>query len=109
MPLVSRAQENSVQVEAMTAAESDANQSVNRLLWFGGGCLLAGTSLVTYGIVEASDTFSSFSNGVCLLPVVGIVATYFYQPVPQPSLLIGKSPEYITAYTEAYKSKRARI
>ncbi|MDE0423504.1 MAG: hypothetical protein OXN25_01410, partial [Candidatus Poribacteria bacterium] len=31
MPLVSRAQENSVQVEAMTAAESDANQSVNRL------------------------------------------------------------------------------
>lgn len=110
MPLVSRAQENSVQTEAMTAAVADANKSVNKLLWFGGGCLLAGVSLVTYGIVDSSDTFfSSFSDGICLLPVVGLVGAYFYQPVPQPYLLIGKSPEYIAAYIVAYQLEKGLI
>ena len=93
MPFVTIAQQNSVQAEAATTAEADANKDVSRLLCFSAGCVLSAVFFLPspYGYV---------------LPPVGIIGSYFYQPEPPPSRFIGKSPEYVTVYTLTYKSKR---
>ena len=93
MPFVTIAQQNSVQAEAATTAEADANKDVSKLLCFSAGCVLSALFFLPspYGYVS---------------PPVGIIGSYFYQPEPPPSRFIGKSPEYVTAYTLTYKSKR---
>ena len=95
-PFVTIAQQNFVQTEAATAAEADANKDVNKLLCFSAGCVL-------------SALFFLPSPYGYLLPPTGIIGLYSYQPVPPPSRLIGKSPEYIAAYTSAYPLKRGDI
>jgi hypothetical protein len=96
MPFVSIAQQNSVQAEAATIAEADANKDVSKLLCFSAGCVL-------------SALFFLPSPYGYLLPPAGIIGSYSYRPGPPPSRLIGKSPEYISAYTTTYKSKRGNI
>ena len=96
MPFVTFAQQHSVQAEAITAAEQDANKDVNKFLWFGVGCILS-------GLFFLSEPFGY------IVPPSGIVGTYFYRPTPPPSRLIGKSPEYVAAYTSAYQAKRGNI
>lgn len=59
-----------------------AEANVNRPLWFAVGCLF--TSL-------------------------GTVGAYVIEPSPPASRLIGKSPEYVAFYTEAYKAKAKGI
>lgn len=95
-PFVTIAQQNFVQDEAATAAEADANKDVSKLLCFGAGCVFSALFFLPtpYGY---------------LLPPVGIIGSYSYRPGPLPARLIGKSPEYISAYTTAYKSKRGHI
>ena len=95
-PFVTIAQQNFVQTEAATAAEADANKDVNKLLCFSAGCVL-------------SALFFLPSPYGYLLPPTGIIGSYSYQPVPPPSRLIGKSPEYIAAYTSAHPLKRGDI
>ena len=41
----------------------------------------------------------------CLLGWVGLLIGYLVQPSPPATALMGKSPEYVAAYTEAYKEK----
>ena len=96
MPFVTMAQQNLVQTEAATAAEADANKDVSKLLCFGAGCVL-------------SVLFFLQSPYGYLLPPTGIIGSYSYRPGPLPSRLIAKSPEYISAYTTIYKSKRGNI
>ena len=81
---------------AVAAAEADANKDVNKPLWFGAGSLLSGLLFlpIPYGYIS---------------PPIGAIGTYFYRPAPPPSRLIGKSPEYIAAYTSTYKLKRGNI
>ena len=93
---VTIAQQNLVQAEATTAAESDANKDVSKLSCFGAGCVL-------------SALFFLPSPYGYLLPPTGIIGSYSYRPSPPPSRLIGKSPEYIAAYTSAYELKRGEI
>ena len=95
-PFVTIAQQNFVQTEAATAAEADANKDVNKLLCFSAGCVL-------------SALFFLPSPYGYFLPPTGIIGSYSYQPAPPPSRLIGKSPEYIAAYTSAYPLKRGDI
>ena len=95
-PFVTIAQQNFVQAEAATAAEADANKDVSKLLCFGAGCVL-------------SALFFLPSPCGYLLPPAGIIGSYSYRPGPSPSRFIGKSPEYISAYTTTYKSKRGNI
>ncbi|MCY4553371.1 MAG: hypothetical protein OXC79_06840, partial [Candidatus Poribacteria bacterium] len=74
IPLVTLAQQNSGQADAIAAeadAEADANKDVNKPLWFGTGCLLSGLTL--------SPLPGWYS---LLLPPVGLAGTYFYQPDP---------------------------
>ena len=96
MPFVTLAQQPSVQAEAIIAAEQDANKDVNKPFWFGTGCFLSGLSFLPtpFGYI---------------VPPSGAVGTYFYRPAPPPARLIGKSPEYITAYTSTYQLKRGNI
>ena len=77
-PFATFAQQNSLQMEAIVAAERDAQNDVNKGLWFLGGCL----------------------SGV----VVPMIA-YGVELAPPVTRLLGKSPEYVAFYTDAYKAK----
>ena len=97
MPFATLAQKNSVEAQAIIdAATEDANKDVSKPLWFGAGFLLSGLLFlpIPYGYI---------------LPPASAIGTYFYRPAPPPSRLIGKSPEYIAAYTSAYKLKRGNV
>lgn len=41
----------------------------------------------------------------CLLGVIGILIAYVAEPSPPPARMMGKSAEYLTIYTMAYKSE----
>lgn len=77
MPFVTFAQQN-VQLEAIAAAERDVQVDINKGLWFVGGCL----------------------GGV-----VGVIIAYAVEPAPPATRLLGKSPEYVAFYTDAYTQR----
>lgn len=133
-PFVTIAQQNSVMLEAGSnaaqnanivataakiAAEQDVSSDTNKIFWFGagfaafaigcpiGGCVGCGVG----SIVDPSYFYDTpgqrmgsiigLTTGV-LIPIIRI---YNHLPHPPPERLIGKSPEYIEFYTDAYKSK----
>ena len=75
MSIAAAAQHNSELVEAVIAAEQDAKAEVDQDKWWWRGCLLVG--------VAAADSRSQ----------------------PPPERLVGKSPEYVEVYTQAYQAK----
>ncbi len=77
-PFVTFAQQYSLQVEAVAAAERDAQADVNRGCWFVGGCLAG---------------------------VLSVIIAYEVEAVPPATRLLGKSPEYVAFYTDAYRRK----
>jgi len=77
MPFVTFAQQNSVQAEAVAAAERDARNNTNIPLWFLGG----------------------FCCGV------GVLIALDYEPALPAGQLLGKSPEYVAFYAVAYQAK----
>lgn len=86
MPFVTIAQEDPWKLEARVAAERDAEADTDQVSWIGGNCLL--------GLV-----------GGCVLGSVGLLGAYLYEPTPPASRLMGKSPEYILFYADAYKAR----
>ncbi len=85
-PLQAIAQQDTTFVDAKTAAEYDAEDDVNTAIWLAAGGVL--------GVV-----------GNLPLGAVAIGGAYVYQPVPPAERLLGKSAEYVTVYTDAYKAK----
>ena len=81
LSVVALAQEAEM-AEARAAAEADAQADVNGTLWFFVGCI-----------------------GGWL----GVAGAYLIKPSPPASRLIGKSPEYIAFYTDAYQAKAKSI
>ena len=75
-----------VDVLAKASAERDAAADVNQFLWGGG-------------------TFGLAAVGGCLLGSIGLLGAFLYEPSPPASRLLGKSPEYILFYADAYKAK----
>ncbi|MCK4527785.1 hypothetical protein KAW18_10480 [candidate division WOR-3 bacterium] len=67
---------------AKSDAEADANADVNKCCWFGSGFVF---HFIAVGVAIATT------------------------PSPDPSRFIGKSPEYVRAYANAYKSKAKNI
>ena len=67
-----------------------------------GGCFLG-------GLLRYSRTQENFGlAGAILLGVCAVPATVFIYPhnvTPPPERLLGKPPEYIETYTQAYKSR----
>ena len=90
MPFLTIAQEDSMKLKIKVVAERDAEADGKQLLWVGGTFLL--------GLV-----------GSCVLGSVGLLGAALYQPAPPASRLLGKSPGYITVYTEAYRAKIQEI
>ena len=82
-PFVAIATQHSVMLEAKAAAEADAEAKTNKFAWFVIGCT-SGLIGATYGYL-------------------------FYEPSPPASALLGKSPEYVAAYTDAYAKKAKDI
>ena len=114
---VSLAQEHAVQAQA----EADASADMSKADWFmlgvwgstvgcflgcAGGCLL-GRLHPDYTSGSISETQLALAGGV-LLGVCAVPTAVFVYPhniTPPPERLLGKSPEYIEAYTQAYKSR----
>ena len=144
-PFSAIAQQNSVRIEAETAAardanaakfaakaaaERDASNDLNKPLWFlagmsavgcaliGGyvGCL-AGSSIDSGGGGLGFAPLIDFSDSVGIGCLIGLTAgalaplmgIYYYQSNPPPERLLGKSPEYVEAYTNAYRAKTRRL
>ena len=86
VPLQVIAQQSTTGVDAKTAAEYDAEDDVNTSVWIAAGGIL--------GVA-----------GNLPLGAIAIGGAYVYQPVPPAERLLGKSAEYVTVYTDAYKAK----
>ena len=137
VPEIAAAQDiRAVSLAAKAAAERDANSDINKLLWFGSGL---GGAAVGGGIGACSGCLVGLATNppesdpvICWLPNVnvegvlnsttvglglgGIVGTfvpligiYNYRSNPSPKQLIGKSAEYVEAYTDAYVRKARAI
>ena len=116
------AQQHAVQAQAEADASADMS-SISKTEWFilGGlgsavGCFLGCTGGCLFGKVNPGYTSAPISNtqahfalvgsillGVCAVPTV--VFVYPHNVTPPPERLLGKSPEYIEVYTQAYKSR----
>ena len=72
----------SVAEQAITDAEKDASMHLNRTFWFTAGFFF---------------------------PVVGTAVSQFYQPFTPTARVLGKSPEYIAFYYDAYKVKTKKL
>ena len=80
IPLIVNAQETINEEKAKAVqAEADAESDVNTAKWFGAGCL-----------------FKVFRVG----------AVYLLAPSLNETRILGKSPEYVRAYTKAYNDKK---
>ena len=125
---------NTMRFEAKVAAEQHASLDINKLSWFGAGVgtLAAGCvggivgmfvgdfialrdSSGPSGLMPFDDISGGAIVGGCVGCAVGLIlpmrAIYNYQSPPPPERLIGKSPEYVEFYTDAYmaKSRSLRI
>ena len=113
---------NAVNLDAKAAAERDASNDINSLLWLsaglgfayagGSGGWIAG-SIVDGRILSDSDFLPLPGKGAAvgillggLAGVVAATAAIYKSTVHVPAgRLIGKSPEYVEIYTDAYQRK----
>ena len=72
----------SVADQATSDGEKDAVAHLNRTFWFSTGCFL---------------------------PVIGPLLSQRYQPFTPTARVLGKSPEYVAFYYDAYKVKTRKI
>ena len=120
---------NTVILEAKAAAEQDASRDVNKLVWFGaglgasaigfvgalGGCLIGGEVDPPSGSgLLYTDTISEGQEiGTLVGLVVGasipLILIYNYKSNLPLERFIGKSPEYIDHYTDAYRKKSRSV
>ena len=135
LPLTAAAQETSEAAQAVSDAKRDAAADTSRFIPFSVGCLVGGglmigTAVAMTKILETEsvqehpifvsegdfDVTPAFAILFCLSGAIGcagsIPPTAFFllsKPTPPPERLLGKSPEYISAYTRAYKRKGKQI
>ena len=99
-----------VPATAKVAAEQHAKANADQLLWGSatfvlsvvGGYLLGSPQLP---VVSFSTSRENRFISSCLLGSVGVVGAIAYNPLVPSEHLLGKSPEYVTLYTETYKKK----
>ena len=121
---VSFAQQNSIQAQAEADAHKDIKRDMKESLWFTAGLIGSSVGTVTgcvsgiLGGILIGD-FNILPNdippvescgigGVLLFGILAVpigVHLYPHSPRPPPERLLGKTPEYVAAYTQAYRSK----
>ena len=123
---VSLAQLDTVQAQAETDANSDMSDRAKTMLFLLGGlgstagCLIGcvGGCMLGTRVDGGVDVFFSPAEmgcavgcaillGAFAMPI--IVDLYPYNPTPPPERLLGKSPEYVEAYTQIYTSKTTSL
>jgi len=127
---VSLAQQDAVQAQAKADAEDD--MSDRSAMWFllgglgstagcllgcAGGCLLAAKldpdgGFGSFLLPTAPSQVGCAVGATILLGALAMpigVHMYPHNAIPPPERLLGKSPEYIEAYTQIYKSKTASL
>lgn len=99
--------------EARIAGENDAEGF--KWKWFAAGYVNSNTSVLVILLVDSLDrnylkSGISYMNPACCLAMWGAylslptaVAT-IHSPTPPPDRLLGRSPEWINAYTKSYKN-----
>ncbi len=105
----------SIPLQAKADAESDASRDVSLLAHFGAGmsapfaaatCGVTGLCLYDMAIGYEENYFSCVGASVGTAVVFStLIAYYIRPPNPPPERLIGKSPEYVKFYADAYRSK----
>ena len=124
------AQQDTVMLEAKAAAEKDAERDVNKLAWFTagliggtligsagaiGGCIIggeidppSGSGLLYTDTISDGEAIGTLIGAIvgATIPLIGIS---LYNPNVPPDRFIGKSPEYIDHYTDAYRKKARSI
>ncbi|RKU19975.1 hypothetical protein C6503_06830 [Candidatus Poribacteria bacterium] len=118
-PNLNRKYENiphdSILLQAKADAESDASRDANLLAHFGAGmsapfaaatCGVTGVCLYDMAIGYEENYFPYIGASVGAAVVFStLIAYYIRPPNPPPERLIGKSPEYVKFYADAYRSK----
>ena len=101
------AQNDSVEF-ARSAAEADAEADTNMFLWASMGCGAAAIATPLFiSSFETDDKFV-YMLSTCLLFTPSLVGIY-YAPSPPASRFIGKPPQYVQAYTTAYKRRKSSM
>jgi hypothetical protein len=81
-PATVLASEEGTAAEGALAGQGDGRSNTDGKLWLGVGCLLHAP---------------------------GLAAAYLYSPSPPATSLLGKSPEYVAAYTDAYSDAAKKV
>ena len=125
---VSFAQQNFIQTQAEADAHKDVNRDMRESLWFTSGlisssvgCAAGGAGGFLFGLliggISETNCIAFISDdplasctiaGAILCGVLTVpTAVFIYPHNPSPPLkrLLGKSPEYIEVYLQAYRSK----
>ena len=121
MPFITTAEQHTVG-DPIADAERDAEQDISKVGWFNGGLWLSGIGigccalgvllLVPVDVTDLGDDSpaSTFAFAASILiPAAGLAMIYQRKTDPLAYRLIGKSPEYVQAYTDAYISKTRLI
>lgn len=119
-PFLILAQQNSAEAQAKQDAEADLNKS----LWIGVGCAVLpsiwlGGALVGLcaGSLDQSGGDFIISEQEACGALIGMIfgcsvpltLVYNYRLTPPPERLLGKSPEYIDVYIDAYKTRTRQL
>lgn len=121
---VSLAQQQAAQAQAKADAHKDVNHDMRESLWFlsglvgsSAGAISGCASGILGGILIADSDIlpddmpaveSCTIGGILLFGILAVpisVHLYPHSPRPPPERLLGKTPEYVAAYTQAYRSK----
>ena len=122
---VSFAQQNSIQTQAEADAHRDINRDMRESLWFLAGVvgssvgaitgcasgILGGYLIGDFNGILPDDILTIEGCGIAGILLFGVLAVpvcvhlYPHSPTPPPKRLLGKTPEYVAAYTQAYRSK----
>ena len=72
----------SLEEQAISDAERDASLHLNKVLWFSAGCFA---------------------------PLIGPIVSQWYQPFMPTARVLGKPPQYVSFYYDAYKVKTKKL
>ena len=95
---------------AKEAAKRDAKNDTNRTSWFVGS-FIGGGLIAAAGLSAGLEGVGGNPESLLfLLPGCGVCGGYvsaflFGSPSPPSDRLLGKSPEYVTSYVNAYKDR----